>query len=217
MRGGEGQLKHRTIFLPDSSELIFLSEMLRDLKSEASCKAGNWCQISLLYGCELSLGLGGLEGCCVRAPLGGLASELPCCQQAWSCGAGACGRSHGHSRQGPRGEALSLDPFPAASGWGLLDCKRNSADRHPGSSTTLDTYRYSRSQVTDWKPLLLSPALSHCLLSPSAIQWQLWIHGVLLDQVHKVGWSWASIMEQRGARVLVDEEMRPYCWGRETS
>ena len=107
---------------------------------------------------ELSLRFGGLEGGCVRATLGGLASELPCCQQAWSCGAGACGRSHGHSWQGPRGEALSRDPLPPVCGRGTPGLQACGTDRHPGLFHDLGYLQIQPEPGDRPKGLLLSPA-----------------------------------------------------------
>lgn len=60
-------------------------------------------------------------------------------------------------------------PFRRCVDEGLLDCKRVVQIGIRGSSMTLDTYRYSRSQVTGRKPLPLSPAPKclplHCPLS----------------------------------------------------
>ena len=61
-------------------------------------------------------------------------------------------------------------PFRRCVDEGLLDCKRVVQIGIRGSSTTLDTYRYSRSQVTDQKASCCPQPLT-LPSSPSATQW----------------------------------------------
>ena len=155
---------------------------------------------------ELSLGFGGLEGGCVRAPLGGLASELPCCQQAWSCGAGACGRSHGHSRQGPRGEALSRDPLPPVCGRGTPGLQACGADRHPGLFHDLGYLQIQPEPGDRPKAPPAVPSPSHCLLLHRPLNGSYGFNEVLLIKFTEWGQKLhLHHVEQRGARVLADE------------
>ena len=182
--------------------------MLRDLKSEASCKAGNWCQISLplwLWVVTRFWWPGGLLCSGPTRRPGLWAALLSTGMVLW----GWCTWTLTWTRlTRPSGRSSITGP-PSAGAWmrdswtASVWCRSASgALPRPWIPTDTAGARWQTESPPCCPQPLTLPS------SPSANRWQLWIQWGFADQVHKVG------MEAEFASCGAERSKGASWWGR---